>query len=142
MPMIPEDIMTGLQSLAAAGGHDAEQEDHRLPCDQQQQDDGEQQDDGDRGAVGEEHRLGVRRAAPRERLNLELEYRRPVVVEEDVRQALAPVLAEQRVGKEAEKVEDELGQVVAARAALPLGVQQLDDGQRVEDVDVVVGDWG
>ena len=62
-----------------------------------------------------------------------------MVVEEDVRQALAPVLAEQRVGKEAEKVEDELGQVVAARAALPLGVQQLDDGQRVEEVDVVVG---
>ena len=48
----------------------------------------------------------------------------------------------QRIIKECPCARVHLNEVVPARAALPLGVQQLDDGQRVEDVDVVVGDWG
>ena len=62
-----------------------------------------------------------------------------MAVLEGVDEALAPVLAEQGVEDEARDEEGELAEVMAARAALPLGVEQLDDRQRVEEVDVVVG---
>ena len=61
---------------------------------------------------------------------------------EGVGEALAMVLAEQSMEDEARTEQAELAKIVAARAADPFGVEQLDEGQRVEEVDVVVGHDG
>ena len=62
----------------------------------------------------------------------------PVI--EDVDDALAPVLAEQRVEDEGRAKQGEVPEIMPARAAHPLGVEQLDDGHRVEELAVVVRD--
>ena len=61
-------------------------------------------------------------------------------VGEDVGDALSPVLAEQRVEDEGRAEEGQLAKVMTPRAAHPLGVEQLDDGDRVEELNIVVRD--
>ena len=58
----------------------------------------------------------------------------------DVGEAVAAVQAEQRVEDEAGAEEGQLAKIMTARAAHPLGVEQLDDRHRVEELDVVVRD--
>ena len=94
----------------------------------------------DRTAVGGDGRSEVWRPAHRGRLDLRLEHGLPAPVNKDVGDALPPVLAEQRVEDEGHAEEGQLAKVMAARAAHPLGVEQLDDGERVEKIDVIVRD--